>query len=70
MKGMIVDYLIAHAETREGLEAEVRAYLRDGWQPLGGVSVVGHLTEDRHGFTAMNWWYSQAMARRERGVKA
>jgi hypothetical protein len=36
----VVDYAVVLKNYLEDLEAEVRAYLEDGWEPAGGVQAI------------------------------
>jgi hypothetical protein len=48
---MIVDYQILETITIEKMEVFVRDYIREGWEPIGGISCDGD-------------WYQQAMIKR------
>jgi hypothetical protein len=62
MVGMkITNYKICEAgghSGREELQSQVCDYIKQGWEPIGGVEVVwGHLDG--------KWWYYQAVIKRE-----
>ncbi len=42
MNRTIIDYSIISNESHLGLETTIKRYIRDGWQPLGGVGVVDY----------------------------
>jgi hypothetical protein len=50
-------YRIVETKGTEGLETEVNEMIRDGWTPLGGVSVVNSQAN------TYAWWFYQAMTR-------
>ncbi len=52
-----MNYRIVEAKDTEGLETEVNEMIRDGWTPLGGVSVVNSQAN------TYAWWFYQAMTR-------
>lgn len=53
MNPRMTDYQTCSASSPELLEEAVREALKDGWQPLGGVSVVAtvYVAEGRDGAT-------------------
>lgn len=36
----MTEYIIVHAEGTQPLTEKVNEYIKEGWQPLGGVTVV------------------------------
>jgi hypothetical protein len=56
-------YRVVEAKDTEELETQVNEMIRDGWTPLGGVSVVNSHAHASH------WWFYQAMTR-DRGPGA
>jgi hypothetical protein len=63
-----MEYKIVSRQGDRELEAAVNELIAEGWQPLGGVSVVVlHQTweNERKGYTESDtqWVYSQAMTR-------
>ena len=50
-------YRVVEAKDTEGLETEVNEMIREGWTPLGGVSVVNSQAN------TYSWWFYQAMVR-------
>ena len=50
-------YRVVEAKDTEGLETEVNEMIREGWTPLGGVSVVNSQAN------TYAWWFYQAMVR-------
>jgi hypothetical protein len=49
-----MEYRIVRDDDADNLEIKVLSYIREGWKPLGGVSValgIGYL------------WYAQAMVK-------
>ena len=64
MTQKIIDYQIHSADTESDLEERIKALLLDGWQPIGGVSVVRYVIDDeRDGYRTAHWQYSQAVVR-------
>lgn len=40
MKSLITDYFLVHADNPDDFNRACKAFVRDGWQPHGGVSVA------------------------------
>ncbi len=57
----MIEYNVASEETLKDLIVSVDAMARDGWVPLGGISVVRWAGEFNE-----YWLYSQAMTRERR----
>lgn len=57
----IVDYNIVADIGKDALEREVKKQLKNGWQPIGGVSTMSYLMNSTTGQIA--FVYSQAMVK-------
>jgi hypothetical protein len=55
----MMKYLIVEATSAQALQQNVQKYLDDGWQPLGGLAVAT--------YGMGQWWYYQALFKREPG---
>ncbi len=53
-----MEYLVCEAGSAEKIQDQVNERMRDGWQPIGGLSVVQSQSSNR-------WWYYQALVRGE-----
>ena len=51
-----LEYVLLEANSQEGLQEAVNAYLRQGWRLQGGVAVAST--------GALSWWYYQAVVKR------
>jgi len=46
-------YLVVEAQSAEELQQKVQEFMKEGWEPLGGLAVANN--------GSLNWWYYQAM---------
>lgn len=54
----VIDYTVAYATDMSILELCVKRFIKEGWQPVGGIS-----------FTKEGDYYTQAMVKYEEEVK-
>jgi hypothetical protein len=57
-----MEYMILDEEAQGALQQTVRHYMRQGWRPVGGVSVVSTPYAGKRG-DEWGQWYMQAMTR-------
>jgi hypothetical protein len=64
MAEQVTDYRLVTGSDAYSLENEIKPLLIEGWQPLGGVSVIRYeSTNERKGYKEDWWLFSQAMVK-------
>lgn len=53
MKEKATDYYVASGSSPRALERTVKEYLREGWQPQGGMAVNTNVKGDDYYFQAL-----------------
>jgi len=59
----VLEYTTAAGDTLTELEGIVNSFLRNGWEPQGGIAAVAYVDNDRAGFPRLNQEYFQALVR-------
>ena len=58
-----MEYKVIYAQLKKDLESQVNEAMREGFEPIGGISVFSYEV-DNDGYSEIEWHYLQAMLKR------